>query len=99
MATIIDKNTLQHVATLARLEITPDEEQSLLGDLERILEHVALLAAVDTTATVVRRPTMKKLRPDVPAPGMDGSVALAAAPEARDGFVVVHDVMGSDNEQ
>ncbi len=31
MATIIDKETLEHVASLARLEITPEEEGPLLG--------------------------------------------------------------------
>ena len=31
MAMIIDKVTLEHVASLARLEITPEQEESLLG--------------------------------------------------------------------
>ncbi len=99
MATIIDRQTLLHVAALARLEITPEEEGPLLADLERILGYVAQLGAIDTSATTGKRPVMKELRPDEPAPGLTRQQALAGAPETRDGFVVVHNVMGGDDEQ
>jgi aspartyl-tRNA(Asn)/glutamyl-tRNA(Gln) amidotransferase subunit C len=99
MATIIDRQTLVHVAALARLEITPEEEGPLLADLERIFAHVAQLGAVDTSATVSKRPAMKELRPDEPSQGLTREQALAGAPETRDGFVIVHNVMGGDDEQ
>lgn len=97
MATIIDKETLHHVATLARLEITPKEEKGLLGDLERILEHVAQLASVDTSAVVSRRPAMTELRPDEPSEGLTRADGLGGAPAMRDGFVVVRNVMGGED--
>jgi aspartyl-tRNA(Asn)/glutamyl-tRNA(Gln) amidotransferase subunit C len=99
MATIIDRQTLLHVAALARLEITPEEEGPLLADLERILVHVAQLGAVDTSAATIKRPAMTDLRPDEPIPGLTRHEALAGFPETRDGFVVVHNVMGGDDEQ
>ena len=99
MATIIDRQTLLHVAALARLEITPEEEGPLLADLEHILAHVAQLAAVDTSATSGKRQFMKELRADEPAHGLTRQQALSGAPESRDGFVVVHNVMRGDDEQ
>jgi aspartyl-tRNA(Asn)/glutamyl-tRNA(Gln) amidotransferase subunit C len=98
MATIIDKVTLQHVASLARLEITPDEEGPLLGDLERILGYVAQLSSVDTSATVSKRPAMTELRPDEPRDGLTWEEGLSGAPAMRDGFVVVRNVMGGEDE-
>ncbi|MBA4365162.1 MAG: Asp-tRNA(Asn)/Glu-tRNA(Gln) amidotransferase subunit GatC [Caldisericia bacterium] len=97
MATIIDNKTLQHVAALARLEITPEEEGPLLGDLERILGHVAQLSSVDTSAIVSRRPVMTELRPDEPSEGLTRAQGLGDAPATRDGFVVVRNVMGGED--
>jgi aspartyl-tRNA(Asn)/glutamyl-tRNA(Gln) amidotransferase subunit C len=98
MATIIDKETLKHVASLARLEITGEEEESLLGDLERILGHVAQLSSVDTTASTSKRPAMTELRPDEPSDGLTRAEGLGGAPTMRDGFVVVRNVMGGEDE-
>jgi aspartyl-tRNA(Asn)/glutamyl-tRNA(Gln) amidotransferase subunit C len=98
MAMIIDKETLEHVASLARLEITPEEEGPLLGDLERILGHVAQLSSVDTSATISKRPAMTELRPDEPCEGLTRAEGLGGAPAMRDGFVVVRNVMGGEDE-
>ncbi|MHB8072077.1 MAG: Asp-tRNA(Asn)/Glu-tRNA(Gln) amidotransferase subunit GatC, partial [Candidatus Cryosericum sp.] len=65
----------------------------------RILAHVAQLGAVDTSATTSKRPAMKEFRPDEPGRSLDRQQALADAPEVKDGFVVVHNVMGGDDEQ
>jgi aspartyl-tRNA(Asn)/glutamyl-tRNA(Gln) amidotransferase subunit C len=97
MATIIDKKTLEHVATLARLEISPEEEGPLLGDLERILGHVAQLSSVDTSAVVSKRPFMTELRPDEPSEGLTRAEGLGGAPAMRDGFVVVKNIMGGED--
>jgi aspartyl-tRNA(Asn)/glutamyl-tRNA(Gln) amidotransferase subunit C len=98
MASIIDRQTLEHVASLARLEITEDQEASLLNDLEHILAYVAHLASVDTGAVVSRRPAMGRLREDTPTTGLTREGGLGGAPALRDGFVVVHNVMGGDDE-
>ena len=98
MATLIDHETLAHVAALARLDITPDEEPGLLADLERILEYVARLGSVDTSAVAIQRSALESLREDVAAPGLSRELALADAPSMRDGFVAVRDVMGGVDE-
>ncbi len=98
MATIIDRQTLEHVASLARLEIRPDQEAGLLTDLEHILTYVAQLGSVDTGMVVSRRPVMTALREDAPTPGLTREEGLGGAPAVRDGFVVVHNVMGGDDE-
>jgi len=98
MGMIIDKETLEHVASLARLEITPQEEEPLLGDLERILVYVAQLTSVDTSAVVSKRPVMTELRPDEPGTGLTREKGLGGAPSMRDGFIVVRNVMGGEDE-
>ncbi|MHB8106690.1 MAG: Asp-tRNA(Asn)/Glu-tRNA(Gln) amidotransferase subunit GatC [Candidatus Cryosericum sp.] len=98
MAVMIDKETLEHVASLARLEITPEEEGPLLADLERILGYVAQLTSVDTSAVVVKRPAMSELRPDEPGTGLTREEGLGGASAMRDGFVVVRNVMGGEDE-
>ncbi|HNW84373.1 MAG TPA: Asp-tRNA(Asn)/Glu-tRNA(Gln) amidotransferase subunit GatC [Candidatus Cryosericum sp.] len=98
MATIIDRQTLEHVASLARLEVTDDQEAGLLNDLEHILAYVAHLGSVDTSAVVSRRPAMSALREDTPTTGLTREEGLGGAPALRDGFVVVHNVMGGDDE-
>jgi aspartyl-tRNA(Asn)/glutamyl-tRNA(Gln) amidotransferase subunit C len=40
---------VRHIALLARLELTADEEQRMLGDLEEMLEYVDKLNQLDTS--------------------------------------------------
>ena len=44
----ITREDVRHVAALARLELTPDEEERLLEDLTTILGHVEKLGELDT---------------------------------------------------
>jgi aspartyl-tRNA(Asn)/glutamyl-tRNA(Gln) amidotransferase subunit C len=47
MATI-DKKTLEHLAKLARIELDPAEEDALVHDLGKILDHFEELKAIPT---------------------------------------------------
>ena len=54
----LDRNTVRHIALLARLQLTEQEEEQFTEQLGHILEHFEKLAALDTgsvepTATVV----------------------------------------------
>ena len=85
------------VAELAQLELTPDEQQEMLRDLNAILGHVAQLNQLDTTdippMTQVKdaigansenggaENSGNVLREDQPRPSLDRSAAMAAAPE------------------
>ncbi len=45
----IDKKTMEHLAGLARIELNAQEEERLLQDLKKILEHFDELKNVDTS--------------------------------------------------
>ena len=44
----INKKSLNHLADLARLELSEKESEKFLGDLEKILNHFQGLEGVDT---------------------------------------------------
>ena len=81
MAVEID---IEHVARLARLELTPEERERLRAQLGVILEHAAKVGEVATadvppTAYAIRRSNV--LRPDEPRPSLPVEDILANAPD------------------
>lgn len=44
----INKKSLEHLADLARLELSEKESEKFLGDLEKILDHFKELQGLDT---------------------------------------------------
>ena len=45
----MDKKTLEHVAALAKLKLNEHEEEKLIHDLGKVLDHFKELQAVDTS--------------------------------------------------
>jgi len=45
---MITKETIQHLAKLARIELSPEREEQLTKDVSKILEYVEELKAVNT---------------------------------------------------
>ncbi len=87
----ITREEVERIADLARLTLTPDEAERMTGELERILEYVASLEALDTEGvepTSHASPMRTPLREDRVEPGLDPDRALANAPE-RDGHAFV----------
>ena len=85
MAVEID---IDHVARLARLDLTEDEKTELRAQLGVILGHAAAVgevAADDVPPTASAIPRANVLRPDVPEPGISQQAALANAPESEGG--------------
>lgn len=88
----ITKETVLHVAKLARLELTEQEVVTMQRDLGKILGHVEELNQLDTegvaeTAHVAAE--RAPLRPDVQRPSLDTELALTEAPRrAGGGFAV-----------
>jgi aspartyl-tRNA(Asn)/glutamyl-tRNA(Gln) amidotransferase subunit C len=79
---------IEHVAKLARLELTDDEKGQLQTQLPAILEHAAKVgevAAADVPPTASPIPRSNVLRPDVPEPSISQQAALANAPESEGG--------------
>lgn len=80
---MISREDVEHVAALARLGLTDDEIDLMQGQLNRILEAVGQLQAVDTssvgpTAQVIALENV--MRDDVARPGISREAALANAP-------------------
>ena len=78
---------VEHVATLARLDLTDDELDRLTRELASIIEHVEELAARDlrdVAPTAHPLPLVNVVREDVVRPCLDRAEVLAAAPAVED---------------
>lgn len=84
----IGMREVEHVAWLARLELTDQEKQVMAGQLGRILEYMEKLKEVDTEGIPPTFHALEgmasPLRQDQPAPGLDPEGALAGAPDRVD---------------
>jgi len=78
---------IEHVARLARLELTPEEKDRLREQLAVILEHAAKVgevATADVPPTAYAIPRSNVLRPDELTPSLSKQDVLANAPEVED---------------
>jgi aspartyl-tRNA(Asn)/glutamyl-tRNA(Gln) amidotransferase subunit C len=78
---------IDHVARLARLELTDDEKAQLRTQLGQILEHAAKVgevAADEVPPTASPIPRANVYRDDLPEPSLPVDEALRNAPD-RDG--------------
>jgi aspartyl-tRNA(Asn)/glutamyl-tRNA(Gln) amidotransferase subunit C len=77
---------IDHVARLARLELTDDEKARLREQLGVILEHAAKVgevAAEDVPPTAYAIPRSNVLRPDQITPSLTVEEVLSNAPEVE----------------
>ncbi len=78
---------IEHVARLARLQLTSEEMARLRDQLGAILEHAAKVgevAADDVPPTAYAIPRSNVLRPDEVTPSLSVEDVLANAPERED---------------
>ena len=85
----ITRAEVEHVARLARLELSEDEKGQMTAQLDAILGYIDTLNSLDTsgvepTATVI--PMVSVMREDVVRPSLDREEALANAPDREDVF-------------
>lgn len=90
----MDLEAIRHVAKLAELSLTEEEERRFAADVGRILAYVAELDAVDTsgvppTAHVSGGADESGWRADEVAAGLAHEEALAAAPRTEHGGFAV----------
>jgi len=75
-----------HVARLARLELSEEEQQRMSEELSKVLDHIETIAElgdlddVEPTSHVVAVENV--LRADEPRPSLPAEIALQSAPEA-----------------
>ncbi len=92
----VDKDTVRHVARLARIRIDEAEEDTLAKELAGILQWIDALQAVDTegvqpmTSAVASEP---KLREDVVDDGGNPEAVLQNAPGRMAAFYTVPKVV------
>ena len=88
----VDRATVRRIARLARLAITEEEAGRLEQELSGILDWVAQLDEIDTSAvepmTRVAAMTMKKRKDEV-TDGFCADQILKSAPKADDHYFVV----------
>jgi aspartyl-tRNA(Asn)/glutamyl-tRNA(Gln) amidotransferase subunit C len=83
---------VKYVAHLARLALTPEEEQKLGGQLHNIIGFVEQLKAVDVSgveATAHAVPTVNVTRADEVRPSLPHDEAMRNAPKKANGLFVV----------
>ena len=85
----ITRAEVEHVARLARLELSEDEKGRMTAQLDAMLGYIDTLNSLDTsgvepTATVI--PMVSVMREDVVRPSLDREEALANAPDREDVF-------------
>ena len=88
-----------HVAHLARLDLTEEEQARMVVDLGAVLDHAAGVAALDTAGvppTAHPLPLSNVLRPDEVRPSLDRDEVLAMAPAAEAGRFRVPSILGEE---
>ncbi|MCH2656714.1 MAG: Asp-tRNA(Asn)/Glu-tRNA(Gln) amidotransferase subunit GatC [Dehalococcoidia bacterium] len=92
----ISKEQVQHLAKLARIEITDSEVRILASQLSDILEHFEALEDVDTkdiAPTAHPAPLRNIMRTDEVEDSLSKEDVLQLAPETEDGLIRVRAVL------
>lgn len=88
----IDRKTVEHVAKLARLELTPDEMDRYEKQLGAILDYIAQLEKLEIKGVeplVHAGDFTNVFRADEPRPGLPVDDALRNAPSRSASYFVV----------
>ena len=96
----IDRATVDHVARLARLDLSDEERQRMTAELGKILEHAAKIQALDldeVEPTSHAIPIRNVMRPDETTPSLTQEEALSSAPEVEDGRFKVPSILEDES--
>jgi aspartyl-tRNA(Asn)/glutamyl-tRNA(Gln) amidotransferase subunit C len=93
----LDKETVAHIASLARIRLREDELEPLAAELSRIVGWIEQLALVDTEGvapmTSAAADLRLPMRDDVVTDGDCRDAVLGNAPETARGFFAVPKVV------
>jgi aspartyl-tRNA(Asn)/glutamyl-tRNA(Gln) amidotransferase subunit C len=95
----LSREEVARLASLARIDLSPAELDTLAGQLDVILEAVATVQKVagdDVPATSHPMPLTNVTRPDTPRAGLSAAEALTCAPEAEEGRFRVPRILEED---
>ncbi len=92
----LDKDQVQHIATLARLKLADDELGDVVDKLSRIVDFVDQLAQADTDDVIPMAHPLhasQRLRPDAVTEGNNRDHYQQNAPSVSDGLYLVPKVI------
>lgn len=92
----LPRETVLHIARLARVYLTDDEVDTYARQLGDILGHFSVLERVNTEGvepTAHTLPLSNVMAPDEPRPSLPRDVILAMAPNTEDGYLRVRAVL------
>jgi aspartyl-tRNA(Asn)/glutamyl-tRNA(Gln) amidotransferase subunit C len=95
----ITAEQVAHLAHLARIELSPEEIESLTTELGSIVDNVAKVTEVatpDVPATSHPIPLVNIFRPDVVGETLTQEQALRGAPEHAEGRFKVSAILGEE---
>lgn len=89
------KEDLANIASLARITVTPEEEEKMLADMQAILGYVSEINAVSGDVERVKGSHYNIVREDVITreSGSNTEAVLGEAPATEDGYVKVSQVL------
>ena len=93
---MIDRETVQNVARLARLGLSEEEIETFENQLSSILGHIQILQEADVSGvspTVHVSRLTNITREDIPQPSYPPEVLLANAPDQEDNCLKVNAVL------
>jgi aspartyl-tRNA(Asn)/glutamyl-tRNA(Gln) amidotransferase subunit C len=92
----IDRDTVDHVARLARLALSGEERDLIQEQLSSILGHINVINEADTSGVLASAnilPMMNVMMEDVSRPSMPTKSLLENAPASEDGYFRVRAVL------
>ena len=92
MANIISDETIDYVAILAKLELSPEEKEQAKTDMGRMLDYIDKLNELDTTGVEPMShvfPVQNVFREDVVINGDESEKILKNAPGEKDNMFMV----------
>ncbi len=95
----LTREEVEHVAWLARLQLSEEEIETFREQLSAILEYARMLEDVDTSAvppTATVLPMRNVMREDEVRPSLSQDVVLANAPDTEDGYFRVRAVLSEE---
>lgn len=95
----ISADEVRHLASLARIDLSEAEIQSLTGELSQIVESVAKVTEVatpDVPATSHPMPLTNVFRPDLVVPSLTVEQALSGAPDREGDLFRVPAILDED---
>jgi len=93
---IIDKETVEKVANLARLELAEDEKELMIADMNKILGFMDKLNEMDTKGVeplIYMTDEINGVREDVIKQEITTAEALKNAPKHTDNYILVAKVI------